>query len=176
MKPKTSKQLETGDDMATAGIDTIGGETEAGYVIMPSTDGPTFSDHIGPYYVQENAMELRDGQLHMAFRVQAKHLNILSICHGGVIASFLDDLMGFAAYMHVSPTDVVTSDLATRFLNTASLHDWVTGSAQIISESRSVLIIEGRLHVGHKLIAFASGAWRRLTPRQEAVDQTTRRQ
>jgi acyl-coenzyme A thioesterase 13 len=151
--------------MATAGIDTIGDEIEAGYVIMPSTDGPTFSDYIGPYYVRENAMELRDGQLHMAFRVQATHLNILSICHGGVIASFLDDLMGFAAYMQVAPSDVVTSDLATRYVSTASLHDWVTGSAQILNTSRSVIIIEGRLHVGDKLIAFASGAWRRLTPR-----------
>ncbi len=160
--------------MGMVNKDILGREAEAGYVVMPTTDGPTFSDHIGPYYAKENAMELRDGQLHMAFRVQTKHLNILSICHGGVIASFLDDLMGFAAYMQVSPADVVTADLATRYVSTASLHDWVCGTAQIISESRSVILIEARLHVGDKLVAFASGAWRRLTPRQQAVDQTTR--
>jgi uncharacterized protein (TIGR00369 family) len=159
-------------DMANLGTDSFVREGEAGYAVVPSTDGPVFSDYIGPYYMREGQTELDDGRLHMAIRVQAKHLNSLSICHGGVIASFLDDLMGFAAYLHVSAPNVVTADLATRYISTAKLHDWVGGTAHILSSSRSAVHVEGRLHVGDRLIAFASGAWQRLTPRSEMVDQS----
>lgn len=160
--------------MTSLSIGHLAYEGEAGYSIVPSSDVITFSDYIGPYYMREGATELRDGLSHMAFRVQEKHLNILSICHGGMIATFLDELMGFAAYMHASPNDVVTADLATRYIGSAALNDWVVGTAQILNASRSTIIVEGRLHVGDRLIAYASGTWRSLTPRNEAADQTAR--
>ncbi len=142
-------------------------EDAPGYVVMPFNDQPAFSDYIGPYYTRENHEALKDDQLQLAFRVQEKHLNVLSICHGGVIASFLDDLMGWAAYLKALPGDVVTTDLATRFISAAKLNDLIEGTAHILSASRALVHVEGRLHTNGKLVAFASGTWRRLTPRLE---------
>jgi acyl-coenzyme A thioesterase PaaI-like protein len=147
---------------------------EPGYVLEVSHGTDLFSDCIGPYYFREGQMGLHNGQLHMAFRVQRKHLNALAVCHGGVIASFLDDLLGYTAYLQSAPDDVVTTDLATRFIGLVKLDDWVSGTAHILSASRTLVLVEGRLSVGDKLVAFASGAWRRLTPRGEMAKHMIR--
>jgi acyl-coenzyme A thioesterase PaaI-like protein len=148
---------------------------EPGYVLEVSHGTGLFSDCIGPYYFREGEPGLHNGQLHMAFRVQPKHLNALAVCHGGVIASFLDDLLGYAVYLHAAPDEVVTTDLATRFVGLVKLDDWVSGMSHILSASRTLVHAEGRLFVGDKLVAFASGAWRRLTPRGEMAKHITKR-
>ena len=81
---------------------------EPGWEIYENTS--PFSAQFGRMYQKFEA----DGTCRRAFRARAEHTNGLGIVHGGMLASFMDALLGTAALRACRTRAVKCSKSATR--------------------------------------------------------------
>lgn len=115
--------------------------------------GP-FSTHNGPYFHARPA----EGAA-QAFFVLPRHCNGMGILHGGMVSAFLDGLLG-AAVGRATRTASVTIHLSLDFLSMARAGEWVIGESRVTRQTKDLAFAEGRLHVGNKDIARASGVFK----------------
>ncbi len=115
--------------------------------------GP-FSSHVGPYFHAHPA----EGAAH-AFFVLRRHCNSMGILHGGMVSAFMDGLLG-AAVGRATGTACVTIHLSVDFLSMARAGEWVIGESRVTRATKDLAFAEGRIHVGEKDIARASGVFK----------------
>lgn len=86
------------------------------------------------------------GQKHVIISLDVKdhHLNLLSILHGGVHASMLDNAMGLVTMASRPEESTVTTNLNIHFMSQIKKQK-ITVYADIIHESRTMLTTEGRI-------------------------------
>lgn len=104
--------------------------------------------------------QLKDNRAVISLDVQAHHLNLLGIMHGGVYASLLDNVMGLAA-MAARPQDkVVTTNLNIHYM--ASIRQGrATATAELTHQSRKILTIQGAVtDENGALCALGTGSFR----------------
>jgi uncharacterized protein (TIGR00369 family) len=88
----------------------------------------------------------REGdRLLVGFRVEPRHCNPMSMCHGGMLASYADMLLPVTAH-------ALSKTLANRFLPTinlqidylapAPLGAWVVGEGQLLRETRGLVFAQ----------------------------------
>jgi uncharacterized protein (TIGR00369 family) len=86
-----------------------------------------------------------DGRLQLGFRVEQRHTNPLGICHGGMLATFVDMLVPCAA-MYTPGRErrfLPTISLQIDYLGSAKLGAWVQGEAQILRTTRNLVFGQG---------------------------------
>jgi uncharacterized protein (TIGR00369 family) len=110
-----------------------------GFQPIPLTPKGSFAEVNGPLYAK-----VVDGKLIVGFRVEARHCNPANICHGGMMMSFADMLLGigsnFAAKLgRFLPTVNMTSD----FLAPSPLGCWVEGTAEVLRVTRNLVFAQG---------------------------------
>lgn len=115
--------------------------------------GP-YSTHNGPYF--EAHPEVGAAQ---AFFALKRHCNGIGIVHGGMLTSFLDGLLA-AAVGRETRTAVVTIHLSVDFLSMARAGEWVVGQSRITRVTSGIAFAEGRLFVGAKDVARATGVFK----------------
>jgi uncharacterized protein (TIGR00369 family) len=98
-----------------------------------------FADVNGPLFARTV-----EGKLVIGFRVEARHCNPSGNCHGGMLMTFADMMLGmgsnFAAKLgRFLPTVNMTSD----FLAPAPLGSWVEGSAEVLRVTRNLVFAQG---------------------------------
>lgn len=77
--------------------------------------------------------------------------------HGGMIAAMLDETLAPAAATTLEPNEFApTIEMTVNFMTSARIGS-VLGTARVVSKSRSICFLEGRLEQHGKLIATASG-------------------
>ncbi len=134
-------------------IDILRPEREGWSRVRPSA----FTHLIGPVWVR-----LVDGWPRYAFTVQEKHDNTARRAHGGMVMAFADEVMGVAAY-HVRPDDDhLTISFTTQFIDGARLGEFVEIEPELIRMTRSLVFLNGRVHVAGRTIATCSGVWKTL--------------
>ncbi|MCW5749960.1 MAG: PaaI family thioesterase [Alphaproteobacteria bacterium] len=111
-----------------------------------------FAGMTGPFYASRPA----DGSLVLGFRVAEKHLNRVSIVHGGMLATFMDMLLS-SAMEHASGRRGFTVRLVTDFVGPAKLGDWIEGRGRLVRMTRSLAFLEGELQAGRRKIMGGSG-------------------
>ena len=102
--------------------------------------GGPFMFHNGPLYGQWTGQRLLLG-----FRVQQRHTNPLQVCHGGMLATFVDMLIPCAA-MYQSDMEqrfLPTISLQVDYLGAAALGAWVQGEADVLRSTRNLLFGQG---------------------------------
>lgn len=83
--------------------------------------------------------------------------NGLGIIHGGVTASLCDNAMGFAAMtLGIIP---VTVEMKLNFLSPGSIEGTLVAKGRIVKEGRTLIIGEGEVYNGDKLIAKSLGTY-----------------
>jgi len=94
----------------------------------------------GPLYAR-----LTDDTIQLGFRVEQRHTNPLGICHGGMLATFVDMLTPCTA-MYMPGRErrfLPTISLQIDYLGPSPLGAWVQGEAQILRTTRNLVFGQG---------------------------------
>jgi uncharacterized protein (TIGR00369 family) len=120
--------------------------------------GP-FSRHNGPFFHRPNAAETEHG-----FYVLRRHCNGFGIAHGGLLASFLDGLLGHAVSDDAGRA-AVTIQLSLSYLAMARTGEWVRGEARVTRRTADVAFAEAKACVGERDVVRAAAVFKLLDPR-----------
>jgi uncharacterized protein (TIGR00369 family) len=106
----------------------------------------------------------REGYAEVALDVADKHLNIVGIPHGGVLATLLDTASGYAGCWCSVPGNqrrAVTLSLTTQFIGQARAGTTLTASARTIGGGRRIFFTRAEVHdAAGQLVAHGEGVFR----------------
>jgi uncharacterized protein (TIGR00369 family) len=93
--------------------------------------------------------------------VEARHLNINQVVHGGVYSTALDTAMGAAVVSLLSEAEVTaTTSLYVDFLRPARLGQRLIARGEVVRRGRHLAFVRGTLNDGDgRLLGSASGTW-----------------
>ncbi len=126
---------------------------------VPSRQRGAFSTHNGPYFHREVAVGVEQ-----AFHALPRHCNGVGIVHGGMLSAFLDGLLAGAA-ARASGSLPVTVHLSVDFLDMGRAGEWVLGEAHVTRATRDIAFAQGRVRIGDRDLARASGVFRLMRRR-----------
>ncbi len=133
-------------------MDEEGFEPPEGFV-RSLRRGP-FTEHNGPLYHREATERAVHG-----FHALRRHCNGLGIVHGGMLASFLDGLLGHAVGAAAKKPGV-TIHLSLDYLSMARAGDWIEGEAKVTRLARDVAFAEARAYVGARDVVRATAVFK----------------
>jgi uncharacterized protein (TIGR00369 family) len=94
--------------------------------------------------------------------IDENKLNAAGITHGGYICSIIDAGAGTAAHRASNNSPCVTISLDVKFIGTTKIGDELKGFAKIQKITKSMVFLICYLESNSKLIASASGVWKKL--------------
>jgi len=101
--------------------------------------------------------KVQKGSVELELDTSRDLANGLGIVHGGVTASLCDSAMGFAAMtLGVFP---VTVEMKLNFLSPGSIDERLIAKGKIIKEGKTLIIADGEVYNGGKLIAKSLGTY-----------------
>lgn len=113
-----------------------------------------FAGNLG---VRREAAE--DGQAHLEFEADPRHLNPAGTVHGGVLATLVDTAMGMAARTRTDDGEVpATSQLTVAYL-TAGREGLMTVTAQVRKRGEHVLLCEADVDQDGETLVHAVGTF-----------------
>jgi uncharacterized protein (TIGR00369 family) len=119
-----------------------------------SRRGP-FTEHNGPVYHRDTDSS---AVVH-GFHVLKRHCNGLGIIHGGMLATFIDGLLGHAVGA-AAKRPGVTIHLSLDYLSMARAGEWIEGEARVTRLTRDVAFAEARARVGERDVIRASAVFK----------------
>ncbi len=112
-----------------------------------------FNELVGPLHEKRGA-----GGISLGLRIEAKHANSRSICHGGVLATLADLALGYALMVKTgSRSGFVTAHLDLDFAGVAQVGDWLHSDVEVQRVGSRLAFATGYLCVGDKRIVRMSG-------------------
>ena len=121
--------------------------------VLAGRRGP-YSKHNGPFYMRP----VPEGAQHGFFALD-RHCNGIGIVHGGMLASFLDGLLGHAVSSAARAT-AVTIHLSLDYLSMARAGEWVEGRATVTRKTRDVVFAEATAFVGARSLVRATAIFK----------------
>lgn len=109
-----------------------------GFRRVAQTSG--FAEANGPWYERVQGSRLIRG-----FIPGPQHANSHGIIHGGMLAAFLDSVLG-STVAHVLQRRCVTVRLSLDYLMPGRIGDWLQGEAEIVGHDEQVAQLRGRLY------------------------------
>lgn len=93
------------------------------------------------------------------FTVQPMHLRSRGVVHGGMYATVLDTLVGYASHPYAPPgADIVTMQLNVNMIGTAQLGETLVGFGRVQHAGRRTAVAQAELRrIDGKLLATATG-------------------
>jgi uncharacterized protein (TIGR00369 family) len=119
---------------------------------------PGFLALIGPVRTEKN----KDDSWTFSFVVGEEHLNPGGVCHGGMLMSFADHVLGTVVWEAIGFKPCSTITLNTDFALAAKLGDVIEGEARITRATRSLVFVTGALTCRGKVVLQANGIWKVL--------------
>ena len=95
-------------------------------------------------------------------KIKKNHLNRAGITHGGFIASIIDAGGGTSAHRVSAGKVCVTISLDIKFIDGTKLGDEIVGKVIIQKITNSLVFLECKLKCNKKIIASASGVWKKI--------------
>ena len=126
-----------------------------GFQPINQTSG--FADANGPWFEK-----VEDGRLIRGFRPGPQHSNSHGIVHGGMMAAFLDSVMGSTVF-HVLQRRCVTVRLTIDYLMPGRVGDWLQGEAEILGHDEQVAQVRGRLYGPRHEVLMGTGSFALLS-------------
>ncbi len=131
--------------------------------------GEGFNAHIGPI----RFARLSEMRFRAALRLDARHINVGGVCHGGVLMSLADVAMGAGSYAAGPDHPCATISFDAQFVAAAKRDQWLVAEARQLRRVRALSFMEAELWSGGRLVMRASGIWKYLesrTPASEPID------
>ncbi|MEX0583651.1 MAG: PaaI family thioesterase, partial [Sneathiella sp.] len=114
-----------------------------------------FTEKIGPLYLKTDGDNTVYG-----FLADESHTNGNGVVHGGMLLSFLDEVMGQNVWHAVDKKRCATITLNSDFVASAQPGDWIEARTKINRKGIAVVFVRGELLVGDKRILAADGIWK----------------
>ena len=128
-------------------------EIAEGFEELPQ--GLGFTDILAPLYRRE-----RDGQIALGMFVQEQHINILKICHGGVLMTLADVAAASAVnFARQQLAGAPTISLSFDFVGAARQGDWLHAEADRVVPKRRFGFSSGSIMCGERLVCRFSGTF-----------------
>ncbi|MGE4430951.1 MAG: PaaI family thioesterase [Sphingobium sp.] len=126
---------------------------------LVSECGP-FADLIGPMYASQDMLEPGEG-VRFGFRVAPQHCNPRPVCHGGMLASFLDIALarGIRTIWDL-PAPLPTITLSLDYLAPATLGEWIDARVSVIRVGGSTCFAQALLHGPSVPVLRGSGVFK----------------
>ena len=117
--------------------------------------GGPYMANLGELYCRRNGDEIV-----IAMRIDARHLNMRGIAHGGMLASLADSALGIGLTLYCEGRQsFVTVNLSTDFLEAAWPGDWVEAHVEVQKLGSRMAFANCFLQVGARRILRASGVF-----------------
>lgn len=111
-----------------------------------------FTTRIGPIYSKQDGHQFRLG-----FLVDASHLNIENVVHGGMLSTVADQAIGVnVAHANGQHNDVLTIHLSVDFISPAFLGEWVETTTVLSKVNGRIRFGNCELRVKDRLVLKAS--------------------
>ena len=94
--------------------------------------------------------------------ISKNHLNKAGITHGGYIASLIDAGSGTAVLRSTNTNSYVTVSLDIKFIASTKDRDQILGFIKVLKKTNSMVFVICHLECNNKIIASASGVWKKL--------------
>ena len=119
---------------------------------------PGFMKHNGGILFRK----ISDTEFEFKTTIDKNKLNSAGITHGGYICSIIDAGAGTAAHRASSNSPCVTISLDVKFIGATKIGDEIKGFTKIQKITKSMVFLICYLESNSKLIASASGVWKKL--------------
>lgn len=97
------------------------------------------------------------GSLKVAFEIKKEHTNPGGICHGGVIAGLIDEVIGMTTFSLEKQGFYVALNLQVDFLRPGKLGETITAVSKVIKDGRNIAHADCHVYNAEgKLIAKAA--------------------
>jgi uncharacterized protein (TIGR00369 family) len=112
-----------------------------------------------------NGMELlshSDGKIEYVMTIKQIHLATPTAAHGGVLAAYMDGVMGVAALTSSAKNKclVSTVEFKINYLKPVLLGDVLTGKGSVISAGKRIIIAKGEIfNQKNELVSIATGTF-----------------
>lgn len=123
-----------------------------------SFDFPGFLGLIGPVRTEKT----EGAPWTFSFTVGDQHLNPGGVCHGGMLMSFADHVLGTVIWESIGYKPCSTITLNCDFATAAKPGDLVEGEARITRSTRSLIFVNGLLTCRGAIVMQATGIWKVL--------------
>jgi len=120
---------------------------------------PGFMKHNGGILFRK----ISDTEFEFKTTINKNKLNSAGITHGGYICSIIDAGSGTAAHRASNNSPCVTISLDVKFIGPTKIGDEIKGFTKIQKVTRSMVFLICYLESNSKLIASASGVWKKLS-------------
>ena len=123
--------------------------------------GP-FADLVGPLFVTCDQLSIGE-QARFGFKVAERHCNARPICHGGMLATFLD--IALARGLRVAAGvdgPIPTISMTLDYLSPAALGEWVEARVTVIRAGPGTSFVQAMLHAGDRRVLRGSGVYKRI--------------
>ncbi len=104
--------------------------------------------------------KLENNQHKYRMTVSEKHLNSGNFAHGGFLMSFLDNVMGNAAYKSFGNRPCVTISMNTHFTFSAQKGDELTGIPSIERMTKTLCFVKCQVFSNNEIIVSGNGIWK----------------
>ena len=113
-------------------------------------------------------------EINYELTIQEKHLATPTTAHGGVIAAYMDGILGVAALYASSENAklVSTVEFKINFLSPVKLNDQLLGVGKIVSKGNRVIVVQGEIiNIKTKAkVAIASGTFNAYPYQKSGMD------
>ena len=104
--------------------------------------------------------KLENNQHKYRMTVSEKHLNSGKFAHGGFLMSFLDNVMGNAAYKSFGNRPCVTISMNTHFTFSAQKGDELMGIPFIERMTKTLCFVKCQVFSNNEIIVSGNGIWK----------------
>lgn len=123
--------------------------------------GTGFNRHIGPVRIARTGERAWRG----ALTLDARHINVGGVCHGGVLMSLADITMGTASFEAAGGHPCATISMETHFLAAAKEGHVLIAEAMQLRRVRELSFMDCAVWSGGRQVLRASGIWKHLASR-----------
>ena len=104
--------------------------------------------------------KLENNQHKYRMTVSEKHVNAGHFAHGGFLMSFLDNVMGNAAYKSFGNRPCVTISMNTHFTFSAQKGDELIGIPSIERMTKTLCFVKCQVFSNNEIIVSGNGIWK----------------
>jgi len=119
---------------------------------------PGFMKHNGGIFFRK----ISNTEFEFKTIIDENKLNSAGITHGGYICSIIDAGAGTAAHRSSNNSPCVTISLDIKFIGTTKIGDEIKGFTKVQKITKSMIFLICYLESNSKIIASASGVWKKL--------------
>lgn len=123
----------------------------------PEPEDNAFVALVGPVFRKTDGDRAR-----FLFDAQEKHRNPRGVVHGGMLMTFMDNLLAHVVTRAVGDARKATMSLSCDFVAPARPGQRIEGAGEVTRVTRSMVFARGAITAGGATVATGAGVWKLL--------------